>query len=65
MKITLAEPVSPRYIYINPKTNKVHLMLPVVSGTSIGLDNTCKAVHSLQEFWEKASTLNKSQRSMN
>ena len=54
MKITLAEPVSPRYIYINPETNKVHLMLPVVSGTSIGLDNTCKAVHSLQEFLGKS-----------
>ena len=29
----------------------VHLMLPVVSGTSIGLDNTCKSVLSLQEFF--------------
>lgn len=54
MRIRLAEPVSPRYIYINPETNKVHLMLPVVSGTSIGLDNTCKAVHSLQEFLGKS-----------
>ena len=53
MLIPLTEPTAPRYIYINPLTNRVHLMLPVVSGTGIGLDNTCKAVSSSQEFFGK------------
>lgn len=53
MRIPLTEPTFCRYIYINPDTNIVHLMMPVVSGTSIGLDNTCKSVASLQEFFGK------------
>ena len=49
-RIPLTEPSDPRYVFVNPRNNLVHLMLPIVSGTSIGLDNTCKAVVSLQEF---------------
>ena len=55
MLIPLTEPTAPRYIYINPLTNQVHLLLPVVSGTGIGLDNTCKGVSSSQEFFGKSS----------
>lgn len=33
--------------------------MPVVSGTDIGLDNTCKAVYGLQEFFNKGSNSNK------
>ncbi len=51
MKLSYIEPSSPRYVYINPKTNQVHLLMPIMSGTEIGLDNTCKAVYSLQEFF--------------
>ena len=51
MEFPLTEPTSPRYLYINPKTNKVHVLMPIVSGTRIGLDNTCKSVSSLQEFF--------------
>ncbi|KTD55556.1 hypothetical protein Lsan_3108 [Legionella santicrucis] len=51
MKLPLQEPIAPRYIYINPKTNVVHLLMPIMSGTEIGLDNTCKSVYSLQEFF--------------
>ena len=29
-------------------------MMPVVSGTDIGLDNTCKSVYALQEFFGKS-----------
>jgi len=29
--------------------------MPIVSGTSIGLDNTCKAVLSVQEFFGRSS----------
>jgi hypothetical protein len=31
--------------------------MPIVGGTSIGTDNTCKAVYSLQEFFGKGSNL--------
>lgn len=51
MKLPFKEPVAPRYIYINPQTNVVHLLMPVMSGTEIGLDNTCKSVYSLLEFF--------------
>ena len=51
MKLFFKEPTAPRYIYINPKTNRVHLLMPMMSGTEIGLDNTCKSVYSLQEFF--------------
>ena len=57
MLIPLTEPTAPRYIYINPVTNRVHLLLPVVSGKTIGLDNTCKGVSSSQEFFGKSSNL--------
>jgi hypothetical protein len=51
MKLPCKEPTAPRYIYINPVTNTVHLLMPIMSGTEIGLDNTCKSVYSLQEFF--------------
>jgi hypothetical protein len=51
MEFPLTEPSAPRYIYINPETNMVHVLMPVVSGVQIGLDNTCKSVASLQEFF--------------
>lgn len=54
MKIPLTEPTAPRYIYVNPKTNQLHLLMPLVSGTDIGLDNTCKSVFAVQEFFGKS-----------
>ncbi|KGP63059.1 hypothetical protein EP47_09000 [Legionella norrlandica] len=51
MKLPLKERIAPRYLYVNPKTNMVHLLMPIMSGTEIGLDNTCKSVYSLQEFF--------------
>lgn len=54
MLIPFTEPTSPRYIYVNRSSNRVHLMMPVVSGTDIGLDNTCKSVYALQEFFGKS-----------
>ncbi|MDR3491370.1 MAG: hypothetical protein P4M12_04905 [Gammaproteobacteria bacterium] len=51
MKLLFKEPTAPRHIYINKKTNRVHLFMPIMSGTEIGLDNTCKSVYSLQEFF--------------
>jgi hypothetical protein len=51
MKLKLKEPQAPRYLYINPETNTVHLLMPIMSGKDIGLDNTCKSVYSLTEFF--------------
>src|SRR3990167_9495764 len=57
MKLPLKEPIQSKYLYISPD-NIVQVLIPVVSGTSIGLDNTCKAVYSLQEFFGKGSNSN-------
>ena len=51
-KIPLKEPLSPRYIYINPENNQVHLLVPVVQGQEISTDNTCKSTKALDEFKE-------------
>ena len=56
MKIPLAEPLSPRYIYVNPETNQVHLLVPLVQGQEISTDNTCKSTAALGEF--KSAALN-------
>lgn len=53
MNIPFTEPCSPRFIHLNPNSNTLHLMMPIVSGTQIGLDNTCKSVYALQEFFAK------------
>jgi hypothetical protein len=52
MHVLFTEPVSPRYIYINPKTNRVHLLVPVVGGQEISTDNTCRATLALKEFFD-------------
>jgi hypothetical protein len=52
MYIPLTEPVSPRYIYINPDTNQMHLLVPIVGGEEISTDNTCKATAALREFFD-------------
>lgn len=52
MRIKLKEPISPRYIYINPETNLVHLMVSVVGGQEISTDNTCQAKAALREFFD-------------
>ena len=51
MRILLTEPSTPRYLMVNPETNTIHILMPVVGGQTIGTDNTCKSVHSLQEFF--------------
>jgi SidC N-terminal domain len=58
MKLPLKEPLSARYLYLSPE-NIVHIFMPIVSGTIVGLDNTCKAVYALQEFFDKGSNSNK------
>lgn len=48
-KYTFKEPVSAEYIYVDIY-NKVHLLMPIISGDSIGLDNTCKSTYEIQAF---------------
>jgi len=51
MKLPFKERKTANYIYINPKTNQVHMLMPIMSGGEIGIDNTCKSALSLQEFF--------------
>lgn len=53
LTIYFREPAAPRYIYINPDNNQVHLMVPIVGGTDIGTDNTCQSAIALQQFFGK------------
>jgi hypothetical protein len=55
MRIPLTEPQSPRYLAINPKTNRVHLFVPFVAGLDISTDNTCKAMLELKHFFESGA----------
>ncbi len=51
--IQFREPIAPRYIFVNPENNQVHLLLPIVGGDAIGLDNTCQTVMALKIFFGK------------
>lgn len=57
IELPLREPRNPQYLYIGPE-NTLHVFMPIVGGTSIGTDNTCKAVYSLQAFFGKGSNSN-------
>jgi len=50
ISVPLAEPKTVDYIFID-ENNRVHILLPVVGGDTIGLDNTCKTVIELQTFF--------------
>jgi len=52
MLIPLNEPSNFRYIYINPETNRVHLLLPFIAGLDVSTDNTCKSDVELRAFFE-------------
>ena len=52
MQITLNEPNNFRYIYINPVTNHVHLLVPFIAGLDVSTDNTCKSDVELRAFFE-------------
>jgi hypothetical protein len=57
MHIHFTEPTTPRYIYINPLTNEVHLLVPIVGGQEIGTDNTCKSTVALDGFFQQGAAL--------
>ena len=48
--LTFKEPETCDYIYIDV-SNRVHLMLPLVGGDGIAIDNTCKTVMELRSFF--------------
>lgn len=48
----MTEPLRPRYIYVNPTTNIVHLLVPIVCGQEISTDNTCKVKETLTVFFD-------------
>ena len=52
MLIPLSEPSNFRYIRINPATNRVHLLVPIIAGLDISTDNTCKSELELKAFFE-------------
>lgn len=52
MLIPLNEPSNFRYIYINPVTNRVHLLVPFIAGLDVSTDNTCKSDLELKAFFE-------------
>src|SRR3990167_5160229 len=49
-EIPCREPVSPKYIHVNPVTNQIHLMVKIVAGDKISTDNTCKAALEFNKF---------------
>ena len=57
MQMPFTEPAAPRYIYINPETNQVHLLVPVVGGQEISTDNTCKSTMSIDQFFKDGAAL--------
>ena len=44
------EPKTAEYLYID-RDNRVHLMMPVVGGDTIGIDNTCQTMKEIQVFF--------------
>lgn len=51
MQISLIEPKLMRYIYVNPVTNNVHLLVPFVAGQDVSTDNTCRSKTELKAFF--------------
>lgn len=48
---TFREPEAPKYLYIDPTANYVHIMLPISSGNSIALENTCQTGKEFKRFF--------------
>ncbi|MDF1645689.1 MAG: hypothetical protein P1U61_01730 [Legionellaceae bacterium] len=59
MRLEMREPLTARYIYVNPETNQVHLLLPIVGGLEIGTDNTCQSAVALKAFFGKYASADK------
>ncbi|ARB91837.1 hypothetical protein [Legionella longbeachae] len=54
MYISSNEPTAPRYIHINPQTNKVHLLVPISYGDEINHADGCdKTTAALQDLFNR------------
>lgn len=53
MLIQFTEPTAPRYIYINPANNLLHLLVPLVKGKAIATDNIYKSIDAPDEFFQQ------------
>ncbi len=58
MPYLFQEPTAPRYIYVNPTNNRVHLLVPIVGGQEISTDNTCQSRASLKRFFRSDDHIN-------
>lgn len=52
MRVPFTEPTSPRYLHINPDTNQIHVLVPIVGGQEISTDNTCQVMEARKIFFE-------------
>lgn len=57
MKIPLIETSNFRYIRIDSRTNRVHLLVPFVAGLDISTDNTCKSDLELKAFFANGAAV--------
>lgn len=53
MIIQLTEPINSRYIYINPVSSKVHLLVPIKGEREISTDNTCERNAAVKKFFSE------------
>lgn len=49
-KLVFKEPTSANHILID-RAGNFHVILPIVSGCTIGMDNTCQSTRALQDFF--------------
>ncbi len=49
-KLVFKEPISANHILID-RAGNLHVVLPIVSGCTIGMDNTCQTTRALQNFF--------------
>lgn len=57
ISIPCYEPGLARYIHINPESNLVHLLVPIIGGQEISTDNTCKSTEVLRDFFDRDGAL--------
>jgi hypothetical protein len=50
-EISISAPAKLNYLAIDEENN-LHLLLPINSGQSIGLDNTCKHAEAVRDFYK-------------
>jgi hypothetical protein len=57
-EVRLIESSNFRYIYNNPTSNDVHLLVPIIGGIDVSTDNTCKSEVEMNRFFEGGARQN-------